>query len=134
MIPPEVAISVKGRLGPIYDELLVVMLDLEVPPIFLFADDRPRLAEVRDRAVSCLEEWSAEGPAAEHLVSLLPPPMQLSRSTLRAPLPSPAAFIRGRRGKTAVCPKYAASQMVVFPDPFAPTSTANRPGRETSIS
>lgn len=77
MIPPEVATAVKGTLGPIYDELLVVMFDLGASPMFLFADDRPRLVDMRDRAVSCLEEWIAEGPAAEHLVSLLPPAMQL---------------------------------------------------------
>ncbi len=31
MIPPEVATAVKGRLGRIYDELLVVMFDLGAP-------------------------------------------------------------------------------------------------------
>lgn len=77
VIPAEVATAVKGRLGPIYDELLVVMIDLGVLPIFLFGDDRPRLVDVRARAVACLEEWIAAEPSVEHLVSRLPRVMQL---------------------------------------------------------
>jgi hypothetical protein len=73
-IPTEVAVAVKERLGTIYDELLVAMLDLGTPPLFLFSDDRHRLVTVRAQAISRLEEW----PAAEHLFGLLPQVMQLN--------------------------------------------------------
>jgi hypothetical protein len=57
--PGDIAV-VRARLGPLLDELRQTMLDVDVPPIFLFADHRTRLVEVRTRAVDVLEQWAAE--------------------------------------------------------------------------
>lgn len=61
-VPPDVSRAVKARLGPLYDDLVAVMVDLGVPPIFLFGDDRPRLIEVRSKAVASIEEWIRTEP------------------------------------------------------------------------
>lgn len=72
-IDPRLTVAVRERLATVYDDLLAVMLDLAVPPIFLFADVRPRLVEVRDRAVAAIEAWEQADPAAvAGLVELLP--------------------------------------------------------------
>jgi hypothetical protein len=62
IIDVRIAASVRDRLGPAYDDLLSVMLDLAVPPIFLFADTRPRLIAARDRAVAAIEAWQQADP------------------------------------------------------------------------
>lgn len=54
--------SIQTRLGAILNELHQTMLDVDVPPIFLFSDQRPRLAEVRNRALEDLERWSQKDP------------------------------------------------------------------------
>lgn len=78
-VPIDVVAQVKGQLGAIYDELLGVMIDLATPPIFLFSDDRPRLVDVRTRAVACIEAWHASEPeVVDELVHRLPDVMQLS--------------------------------------------------------
>jgi hypothetical protein len=78
-IPPDVVAEVKGRLGVIYEELLVVMIDLATPPIRLFGDDRARLVDVRMRAVACIEDWYASEPSVvDGLVGRLPEVMRLN--------------------------------------------------------
>lgn len=62
-IDPALVSAVRGRLGTRYGELLTVMLDLDVPPIFLHADDRPRLARVRAQAMDLLNSWAKDDPA-----------------------------------------------------------------------
>lgn len=72
-IDPRVPSAVRAQLGPLYDELLGIMLDLDVPPLHLFMDERERLVRLRDRAVALLAEWATSAPdtAAEH-EALLP--------------------------------------------------------------
>lgn len=79
-IDPRVPAAVRAQLGSSYDELIRVMLDLDVAPIYLFLDDYERLVEVRDRAVMALAAWTASAPgaAAEHM-SLLPANLQGAR-------------------------------------------------------
>lgn len=77
-VPRKVAHAVKSRLGPVYDDLLAVMLDLGVPPIFLFSDDRARLVGVRRNAVEGIHEWVRTDPRVLDLVDLLPEVMQLN--------------------------------------------------------
>lgn len=55
-IPVDVVTDVKRLLGVTFEELLGAMKDLATPPIFLFGDDRTRLADVRARAVACIED------------------------------------------------------------------------------
>lgn len=77
MIDPHVTARVRTILGPLYDELLQVMIDLAAPPIFLFADDRARLVDVRERSAAVLRAWAADhSDDATALVNLLPRVMQ----------------------------------------------------------
>lgn len=57
---PDDMVAIRIRLGPRLDELLETMLDIDTPPIFLFSDDRPRLAKARTLAIDVLELWAAE--------------------------------------------------------------------------
>ncbi|MBG6097144.1 hypothetical protein [Nocardioides luteus] len=54
--------AIRGRLGPLNDELHQVMLDVDAAPIFLFSTETPRLVEVRDKAVTALDRWAIEVP------------------------------------------------------------------------
>lgn len=82
MIDPAIASAVKDRLGSVYDELLGVMIDLAVPPIFLFGDARPRLVAVRERARAAVAAWEADDPAAVGaLVDRLPQVLQVGDVT-----------------------------------------------------
>lgn len=77
-IDASVTARVRAVLGPLYDELLGVMIDLATPPIFLMVDDRPRLTDVRDRAATRLRAWVTDHPdESAALVDLLPQVMQL---------------------------------------------------------
>ena len=77
-IDAQVTSSIRNVLGSLYGELLQVMVDLAVPPIFLTADDRPRLVEIRERALTELRAWVASHPDhAAALVDLLPDVMVL---------------------------------------------------------
>lgn len=79
-IDPRVSKAVRGRLGSAYDELLGAMLDLDVPPIYLFVDDRARLVRARDKAASAILAWAAAEPSdVAELASLLPDPLQVDR-------------------------------------------------------
>ena len=49
-------------LGPSFDVLLGVMLDLGVPPIFVHGDARPRLASALSEAVALLDAWEQQAP------------------------------------------------------------------------
>lgn len=72
--------AVKDCLGSAYDELLGAMLDLDVPPIYLYLDDRARLVQARDAAASAILAWAtAEPSAVAKLVSLLPEPLRVDR-------------------------------------------------------
>lgn len=59
--PDDIAV-VRSHLGPRFDEFRRTMLDLDCPPIFLFADDRPRLMESRAAALQLLDRWVAAEP------------------------------------------------------------------------
>jgi hypothetical protein len=61
--PGDIA-AIRARLGPLLTELHQTMLDVDVAPIFLFSDQRPRLVEARTRAVHILDGWAAEEPQA----------------------------------------------------------------------
>lgn len=77
MIDPNVTARVRTILGPLYDEMLQVMIDLATPPVFLFADDRARLVDVRERSAAILRAWAADhSDDAAALVNLLPRVMQ----------------------------------------------------------
>ena len=81
MIDPAIASAVKDRLGSVYEEMLGVMIDLAVPPIFLFGDERPRLAAVRERARASIESWEAEDPTAVGgLIDRLPHVLQVGNA------------------------------------------------------
>ena len=54
--------TVRARLGSVFAELHQTMLDVDAPPIFLFADQRPRLVAARTRAVDVLDQWVEEEP------------------------------------------------------------------------
>jgi len=72
-VDPVIVRAMQSRLGPIYDELARVLLDVGLAPLFLFHDDRPRVAAVRQRAVEAIREWEAAEPAVvEGLVNRLP--------------------------------------------------------------
>jgi hypothetical protein len=54
--------AIRGRLGPLHDELHQTMLDVDTAPLFLFSKDSRRLIEVRGKAVAVLDKWAAEEP------------------------------------------------------------------------
>lgn len=81
-IPSDVVTRTKAILGHRYDALLAVMLDLAVPPIFLFSDDRVRLVDARRSAVDVLHERMRQDHAGiERLAAQLP-------AVLRVPDPA----------------------------------------------
>jgi len=63
MSTDEVAAAVRDRLGPLYEELVAVMIDLGVSPLYLSSDRWDRLVDVRTRAFDALHVWSADDPA-----------------------------------------------------------------------
>lgn len=77
----EVVELVRTRLGPLYDELVQVMLDVGQAPMFVFGDDRPRVVAVRDRAAEVIRRWELEQPElVGGLVERLPAVFQLPDS------------------------------------------------------
>jgi hypothetical protein len=54
--------TIRTLLGADLDELLMIMLDIDVFPIFLLADDRPRLVQARERVAEVLRRWVAAEP------------------------------------------------------------------------
>ena len=54
--------AIRGRLGPLYDDLHQTMLDVDTAPLFLFSKGSPRLVEVRDKAAAVLDRWAVEEP------------------------------------------------------------------------
>lgn len=74
----EVVYAVQSRLGRVYDELVRVLLDVGVAPLFLSSDERGRVSAVRERVVDAIREWEAEAPAlVASLVARLPAAFQL---------------------------------------------------------
>ena len=72
-IETELADLVKKQLGPVYDELLQVMIDLASSPIGAFSDDRHRLVEARTKAWRIVSEWAAAFPErAKELHDMVP--------------------------------------------------------------
>ena len=61
-VPQDIAVAVKGRLGPIYDDLLEVMRDLVMDPTSMFGSGKPRIVEKRSRAASEINDWLCESP------------------------------------------------------------------------
>ena len=61
-IETELTGLVKKQLGPVYDELLQVMIDLASSPIGAFSDDRRRLVEARTTAWRIISEWTETFP------------------------------------------------------------------------
>ena len=55
--------AVRAKLGPLLGELHQTMLDIDVAPIFLFSDYRPRLVAARTRAIEVLDHWLGVEPA-----------------------------------------------------------------------
>lgn len=77
-IPDDVVEAVQARLGPLYDELLTVMLDVDAGPIFLFSDDRSRVVDVRERVCAVVRAWAeAEPSEVQELVDRLPQVLHL---------------------------------------------------------
>ncbi len=82
-LEPNDLATVRAHLGPRFDELRRIMLDLDVPPTFLFSDDRPRLVQSRTRAVELLDQWVArEQQLASDIHARLPGLLQ------RRPIPT----------------------------------------------
>lgn len=78
LAPDDIA-AIRARLGSVLGELHQTMLDVDAPPMFLFADQRPRLVEVRNRAVDIVNEWTAEEPeTVRGLCARLPDMLQTS--------------------------------------------------------
>jgi hypothetical protein len=80
--------AIRGRLGPLYDDLHQTMLDADTAPLFLFSKGSPRLVEVRDKAVAVLDRWAVEEPNVvasiyERLMDVLQKP-SVSESLLEA--------------------------------------------------
>ncbi|MEA3075283.1 MAG: hypothetical protein QOF60_191 [Actinomycetota bacterium] len=72
-LDPSVVRAVQSRLGSTYDELVRVLLDVGLPPLFLFHDERPRVVAARARAVDAIRQWGADEPAVvEGLIGRLP--------------------------------------------------------------
>lgn len=61
-------IIIREALGDLFGELIQVMLDLGTPPIFLDSDDRPRIADLRERAKVVLDRWAAAEPKIASVV------------------------------------------------------------------
>lgn len=77
-IDPRVGEAVSVRLGPALDDLVEVMIDLGVPSLFLFGDDRERLLAARQHAEAMIVEWEAEAPDdVADLRDLLPRDLRL---------------------------------------------------------
>lgn len=69
--------AIQRKLGRKLVELRQTMLDVDVPPVFLFDDDRPRLVTVRSDAVDILDQWGTEEPeAVAGIYSRLPDVLQ----------------------------------------------------------
>ncbi|MHB8794823.1 MAG: hypothetical protein ACYC90_05075 [Candidatus Nanopelagicales bacterium] len=69
---------VREILGPLYNELLRTMIDLGTAPIFLFLEDRPRLVDLRERAMAVLvERTSTDQQEVDRLLALLPQVMRI---------------------------------------------------------
>ena len=72
-IETELTDLVKKQLGPVYDELLQVMIDLASSPIGAFSDDRHRLVEARTKAWRIVSEWTETSPEkAGELYDMVP--------------------------------------------------------------
>ena len=72
-IDAELTDLVKKQLGAVYDELLLIMIDLATSPIGVFSDDRHRLVEARTKAWQVVSEWTANFPEkAEQLHDMVP--------------------------------------------------------------